>query len=1110
MKFRTKLLCVMKLTVFLILGACLHVSAGAMAQKVSIHAKNISIGEVFNKIKQQTGYLFIYNDKDIDKAMPVSIDLKNASVEEALTATFKGQPLTYEIKATTVFISARASAKPETPAPAASGDSPLPPPAVRGRVVNENGEPVAGVTVSIKGGASVAVTNEKGEFILTSVDPGATLVFTAVNMEAYETRLRGRTDLVLNMTTKTSKLDELVMIAYGTSSKRRNTGSVSSVTSEDIAKQPVANPLNALEGRMAGAYVTQSNGLPGSNVNILIRGTSTLSNGTIPLYIIDGVPFNIQNQATPATNALNSYGLSGANGNISPFSMINPADIERIDILKDADATAIYGTRAANGVVLITTKKGKAGKTKLDVNVYQGAGKVAHFIDMLNTPQYLAMRRKAFANDGITPTAANAPDLFTYDTTKYTNWQKKYAGGTASTTDAEATVSGGDMRTRFLLNAGYHRESTVFPGDMDDQRLSVRWYSEHNSLDRRFNAVVSAIYSFDQSNLISADPSGSGDLLSSTFTLPPDYTLHNSSGSLFWDPNYTNPESRLLLKYIGKTNNLVANTQLRYTIIPGLDLKTNLGFTKVGLNQNIQSPIAAQNPINTPTNNAQFATVDQQSYTVEPQLTYTKKISQGVLNVLAGGAWQRSLNTSTTIRGTNYSNPNLLASVSGAATYSPGGTNTLYKYNAFFGRVNYSWQDKYIVNGNIRRDGSSRFGPGHRFGTFGSVGGAWIMSNESFFKPASAVISFAKLRSSYGITGNDQITDYQFLATYSTGSAATAYQGSSILSPSFNVANPDLHWETNKKLEFGMDLGFLKDRILLTANYYRNRSDNQLSSITVASQTGYNSRTDNFKALLENKGFEFELTTRNIVSKNFTWRTSLNLTIPRNKLLQVDPSYFFASSYVLGHSIHQVLRYTYKGVDPTTGNPLYKNVSKDTLTFTPNYTTDRSLATEGDPTWYGGVQNEFQYKGWNFSFFVQVTKQVGEIYPSGVQTGPGLPGAPGALGNVSAWWLKAGMWQNPGDNARAPKASTLYSVYSYMGGSTYAYGDNSFVKLRNISLSYTLPTGWISPLKLTSCRLYLQAQNVLTLTKNKIAFDPETGTSMPPLRVITAGLNCSF
>ena len=1099
----------MKLTTILILSAFLHVSAKMEAQQVTIRAKNIPIKEVFSRIKQQTGYLFIYNDKDIDKAKAVNLDLKNASVTQALDEILKDQPLAYEIRSKTIFISSKPIGATISSVTAPVLNETSPPPPVRGRVVNENGEPVPGVTVTVKGGKSVGVTDEKGQFLLTNIEPNATLVFSAVNMETYETRLNGRKDLVLNMTTKMSKLDEVVMIAYGTSSKRRNTGSVSSITSEDIAKQPVANPLNALEGRVSGAYVTQSNGLPGSNVNILIRGTSTLGNGTIPLYIIDGVPFNIQTQATPITNTLNTNTLSAANGGISPFSMINPSDIERIDILKDADATAIYGTRAANGVVLITTKKGKAGKTKLDLNVYEGTGKVAHYIDMLNLPEYLALRRKAFANDGITPTAANAPDLFTYDTTKSTDWQKKYLGGTAKTTDAQATISGGDARTRFLLNAGYHRETTVYPGDLNDQRLSVRFNSEHNSLDRRFNAVISAIYSYDQSNLIGADPSGAGDLASSNYALPPDYPLYNSSGSLFWDPNFTNPDSRLFLKYIGKTNNLVANTQLRYTLLPGLDLKTSLGFTKVGLNQNIQSPITAQNPNYSPTNNAQFATSDQQSYTVEPQLTYMKKISQGVLNVLAGGTWQRSLNTSTTITANGYSNPNLLASVSGAATYALSGTYTLYKYNSFFGRVNYNWQDKYILNGNIRRDGSSRFGPDHRFGTFGSVGAAWIMSNEHFFTPLAPFVSFAKLRGSYGITGNDQFSDYQFLATYSTGSASTAYQGTSILSPT-GVANPDLHWETNKKLEFGLDLGFLKDRILLTANYYRNRSNNQLSYVNLPTQTGYNSYSANFAALLQNRGFEFELTTRNIVTSNFTWRTSLNLTIPQNKILSVDPSYFYASTFKLGHSIHQVLKYIYEGIDPATGKPLYRNATKDTLTFTPSYTTDRSLIGEGDPTWYGGISNDLQYKNWNFSFFIQVTKQLGNIYPSGVQTGPGAPGAPGTLGNVPAWWLTAGMWQNPGDKASAPKATTTSSVYSNVGSSNYPWGDNSFVKLRNISLSYTLPSNWISPIKMSNCRVYAQAQNVFTLTKNKIAFDPETGTSTPPLRVITLGINCSF
>jgi TonB-linked SusC/RagA family outer membrane protein len=1101
-----KMLLIMKLTAILLFVALLKVNAGStFAQSISLNVNQTPLEKVFTQIEKQSGYSFIYGKKLLQNATPVSVNVHNVSIETVLKAVFDKQPLSFTITDKYVIVSPKT-----TPATHANVSSPLQsdehinelPPLVTGRILNETGEPVPGVTISIKGGKVVGITNEKGEFSLSNISDNATLLFTSVNMETKEVHLYGRKELVFTMTNKLGKLDEVVTIAYGTSSKRKNTGSVSSVTAEDIAKQPVQNPLNALEGRVAGLLISQSNGLPGSNVNILIRGANSLGNGLLPLYIIDGVPFTIQDQSVPASGALNSYGISGANNQISPFSMINPNDIERIDILKDADATAIYGTRAANGVILITTKKGQAGKTRLDINMYEGFGQVGHFVDMMNLQQYLALRHKAFANDGITPTAANAPDLFNYDTTKSTDFLRKYLGGTSNTSDMQATVSGGDLRTRFSLSANYHRETTVFPGSYSDQRATVRANVDHNSLDRKFNVTLSAMYAYDQSDLPKSD------LASVVYNLPPDYPIYNNNGSLFWDANFTNPQSYFYSLYLGKSNNLIANTQLKYTVLPGLDIKTSLGFTKTSLSQNTQTPITAQNPLNSPTNNAQFATVDQQSYIVEPQLVYNKRISKGNLTVLAGTTFQRSVNSTFSLTATNYTNPNLLASIAGASSYSPGGTYTLYLYNSLFGRVTYSWQDKYIFNGNVRRDGSSRFGPNNRFGNFGSVGAAWVMSNEIFFKNISSTLSFAKLRVSYGITGNDQIQDYQYLSAYSAGSATSVYQGVSILSPN-TTGNPDIHWETNKKFEVGLDLGFFKDRVLLTVNYFRNRSDNQLSYLSLPYQTGYNAYIGNFPALLQNSGLEFDFNSKNINTKNFTWKTSFNVTIPKNKLLHIDPNYFYASSYVLGHSIHQVLKYTYKGVDPTTGKPLYRNAAKDTLTFTPSYSTDRSLYGEGDPKWYGGISNDFRYKNWNLSFFIQVTKQSGNIYPSGT---------PGVLGNVPSFWATAGMWQNPGDNASAPKATTTTSVYSSIGSSSFTWGDNSFVKLRNVSLSYTVNSKkWLNKIKMSNLRLYAQAQNLLTLAKNKFAMDPETLATVnqssvvtPPLRVITFGINCSF
>jgi len=1093
---KTKTFLVMKLTAFLLLIACLQVGATGYGQRISVSGQNLSLKKVFTEIQKQTGYSFFYSDKDLEGANKVSIDARNAELTQVLNQVFEGQPLTYTIIEKTVVIKEKNTytkiSRPNTEI------SPVID--VSGIVSNETGEPLSGASVIVKGTTQGTSTDKNGHFLLKSVDERAILVISYVGYKTKEVSVNAGRSFSIQLEQAPDPLNETIVIGYGTTTRRKSTGSVSSITAEEIAKQPVANPLNTLQGRVPGAIVYQSNGLPGSRVTIQIRGVNSLNSGQQPLYIIDGVPFNTIDQAVPATNDINSYGIFSANRGISPFSVINPNDIERIDILKDADATAIYGTKAANGVVLITTKKGKAGKTKLDVNVYRGEGKASHYVPMLNLQQYLQMRREAFANDGITPNAANAPDILEWDTTQYTDWQEKYLGGTAHTTDAQATISGGDLRTRFLFSSGYHKETTVYPGDFSDDRISVRFNADHNSLDRKFNAAVTASYSYNKSNLLSTD-------LATIYNLPPNMPIRNADGSLFWNSNFTNPESYLLQTYIGKINNLIANTVLRYTVVPGLDIKTSLSFNTIAIDQNLQQPALSKNPIgSTPTNSARFANISQQSYTIEPQVTYTKNLWSGRLMILAGSTWQSSLNSGTTINANDYSNPALLSTPVGAGTYtSIGAPYTLYKYNSFFGRMNYEWQSKYILNLNFRRDGSSRFGPDHRFGNFGSVGGAWVFSNEKFVAGSLPFLSFGKIRASYGITGNDQIQDYQYLTRFSASSGNLGYQGTSTLSPT-GINNPDLHWETNKKFELGLDLGLLKDRIQLTTNYYRNRSGNQLGYLGLAVQSGFNAYQSNFDALIQNKGWEFEISSTNVSTKEFEWKTAINLTVPSTKLLEASQQYFFFNQQALGQPLSYVMRFIYKGVDPQTGSPMYGDIGKDSLTFTPNFSRDRSVIGYTAPKFYGGISNSFSYKGFDLSLFFQFTKQDGNILPGTI---PGRLSA----GNVPEVWQNR--WREPGDVSTVPKATTGFD-FNY-GSSSAVWGDASFARLRNAVLSYTVPTAVAAKIKMSHLRVYLQGQNLITWTKNKYVSDPETVATinqssvvMPPLRVITAGINCSF
>lgn len=1084
----------MKLTFILLSAAFLQVSAKGLSQNVTLTLRNAPLEKVFREIEKQTGVGFLYTQKMLQDVPTVDINVRNMPLNEVLQHCFKGQLLEYSIRNNTIVIKRK-------PVTVSVITPPLLPVVITitGKVTDENGNPVASVSVVIPGTSLGSMTNVNGEYSIANAPEKAKLLFSYVGYQSQTIDINGRSLINVVLKLEVRQLDETVIIAYGTTTRRKSTGSVSSVTSEEIAKQPVGNPLNALQGRIAGAVVIQQNGLPGSRVNILIRGQNSLSNGTQPLYIIDGVPFNIQDQAVPAANDINSFGISAANRGISPFSVINPADIERIDVLKDADATAIYGTRASNGVVLITTKKGKAGKTKLDVNVYTGAGKVARFVEMMSLKQYLQMRREAFANDGITPTATNAPDLMVWDTTQSIDWQDKYLGGTANTLDAQATISGGDTRTRFLFNTGYHRETTVFPGDFNDARISARFNADHSSLDRKFNISLTSSYSTDKTNLLGTD------LASAVYNLPPNMPLYKTDGTIFWNANFTNPESYALAKYIGKTNNFLSNLQLRYTILPGLDLKSSFGFTKITLDQNQQNPVSSKNPLTAAlTNSARFANIDQETYIIEPQATYTRSIGKGKLSTLIGTTFQQSLNKSLSINADNYSNPSLLSTVSGAGIVTNSATYTLYKYNSVFGRVNYNLLEKYILNVNFRRDGSSKFGANHRFGNFGSLGAAWVFSNESFAKKLS-FLSFGKLRASYGLTGSDQMQDYQYITLFNASSGTSAYQGNSVLSPS-RINNPELHWETNKKLEFGLDLGFLKDKILLTANYYRNRSGNQLGSLRLGTQSGFNSYQSNFDALIQNSGTEFELNTRNISTKDFEWKTSFNLTIPTTKLLEASTQYFSYNQLLLGKPLSVVFRYEYLGVDPVTGRPQYLDQTTKLPTFTPSFNLDRQPVGYSAPKFYGGISNSLSYKNFELSFFFQFTKQDGNFVQSAT---------PGTFVNQNIYFLNR--WRNPGDVNLLPRASTTSTVYSSFGISNAIWGDASFARLRNLSVSYALPQSVLTKLHLAQCRFYIQGQNLATWTKNKYVSDPETISNtnqssvvMPPLRVITAGINVSL
>jgi TonB-linked SusC/RagA family outer membrane protein len=1081
-------------------------------------SKSIFIPDALKKISRAYGTEFFY-DKQLLQGKTTSYNLDNIKgkpVEEVLKAVLypNGFLFVYiknnyytivpkdRVGETSVNRSVSQAQQPEAPVNTTTSSSLR---KISGIIVSNTNQPVAGVSVSSQLAATGTVTDANGQFSI-SVKQRDVLTFSSVGYQAQEVNITNQSALKITLETSQKTLDEVVVIGYGTTTQRKSTGSVSSISGAEIAKQPVANPLAALPGRIAGTLVAQNNGVPGSSVQLQIRGQGSLSQGTIPLYVIDGVPFTNFNGGSPATDNLNAFGTSGASGGISPFSMINPADIERIDILKDADATSIYGSRGANGVVLITTKKGRAGKTKLDVNVNTGMTHINHFIPVLGLQDYLQLRREAFKNDGVAPNVSSAPDLLVWDTTKSTDFQKTLIGGTGHIVEAQATLSGGDERTRFLFNSSYRRESTVFPGDFSDKRFSTRLNVEHNSADRRFNASFGVSYSNDNTNILTSD-------ITSAYNLPPNLPLYDSTGKLFWATGFTNPLSNLLKTYKGVTTNLIGNAALRYTVFPGLNVKANFGYTITDLNQNTANPASSQNPANNPVSSAVFADNKAQNWIIEPTAEYITQVSKGRLTALLGGSWQHNTSNGYYLNGTNYSSEALLGTLSAAGTTTVSYNNIVeYKYAAFFGRLNYDWQGKYLLNATFRRDGSSRFGPNNRFGNFGAIGAAWVFSEENFIKDNLRFLSFGKLRGSYGTTGNDQIGNYIYLPLYSS---TTAYLGSPAIAPT-TLPNPDIKWETTKKLEAALDLGFLRDRILLSVDYYRNRSGNQITFVGMATQTGYNSITQNLPALIQNTGLEIELNTINLKSQNFTWNTSLNVTLPKNKLVSFPglETSFYSTSYIVGQPINFTRIYHYTGVDPSTGKAMYDDIDKDgSITLN-----DRTIAPIGTP-YYGGLTNDFSYKNFQLGIFFQFNHRYGVTNI--------LNTRPGALVNQNTSYLNR--WRQPGDVTNIPAATTtsgtaIYTSYNNYTSSDAVWGHASYLKLRSVNLSYTLPNNLISRLGMTNCRVYAEGQNLVTWAKNKYIYDTETtvqggpsglgtgtiGQVLPPLRTIVFGINCSF
>jgi TonB-linked SusC/RagA family outer membrane protein len=1113
----TKIMLVMRITAVLLLAACLQVSARGVSQTLTLSFKNAPLEQVLNEIQKQTGYSFFYEDGLLKNAKPVDIAVKKVTLAQALEICFNNQPFTYKIVNNAVSIRRKEMAiEAAMQLPPTTGD----PVTVSGKVTDAQGQPLVGANVKVKGSSTGTTTDNLGRFTLANLNEDAILEISFVGHDAQSFHIKGKPFLAIALVQKQSILDETVIIGYGTSSRRFTTGNIATIKSEDIEKRPVQNPLLALQGRVPGVEVTQLSGLNGGGVQVRIQGinsigslgTGTIKTGSDPLVVVDGVPY--------PTQLVDSRMEAIVQGG-SPLNYINPTDIESMDVLKDADATAIYGSRAASGAILITTKKGKVGRTAFNVNIQQGWGKVTRMADMMNTRQYLDMRYEAYRNTGVPVSTlksdASNYDITLWDTTRNTDWQEVLIGGSAQYTNINAGISGGAPNVQYLVNGTYNRRTTVFPGNFDDKIGGLHFNINASSNDQRFRLQLTGSYMFDQNHL--------GDDLTnlSVKTEPNAPPLYTDNGILNWAPDvagnssWVNPLAASVNRdFFNTTKNLVTNAVMSYLILSGLRFSCSFGYTDLRSDLYLPSRLEAERPERRATaqRRASFGNRSMGSWIMEPQFLYTGKIGQGKIEGLLGATVQKSSTNSLSIFGSGFASDLLMKSLLFATSSMPLVSSTeINRFNALFGRLNYVWANKYLINLTGRRDGSNKFGGANKFHNFWSVGAGWIFSEEKWIQQNLPFLSFGKLRASYGTTGNDQIPSFSYLSIYNINNPSILYQNNYGLNP-VGIPNPHLQWEETRKLQGGIDLGIFADRLVIGATYAINRSSNQLIGYILPDLTGFSTITKNLPATVRNTSWEFIVNGTILKSKDFCWNSSINLTIPRNKVLSFPGIEFTSYSsgtqgIIVGQPIGVAKVLNYYGINPASGRYLALDKNGNP-TYTPNSPTDNIGLVSTLSDWYGGWVNSISFKGVQLDVLLQFVRKKGPrdlfFYNGSMYPGEFFSGS----SNQSTSVLNR--WQKPGDNGLIGRYSTSeLGIRTITDSDSWYSYDASYARLKNLSLSWQLPVVWLKKMHLKNARVYFRGENLATFT-HYTGLDPETMSlsALPPLKMWTIGGQIGF
>lgn len=1094
----------------------MHVSAGTRSQTISLDVKNVRLKEVFSAIEKQTGLLVFYNTNLLEVSKPVTIAAKNMPLVDFMDAILQNQQLDFSLKNKTIIIKRKVNAENTGPRP----DLDSPPIEISGTVIGINNQPLAGATILVKGTSRAVTSDQNGAFTIAA-EPGQVIAVFYTGYQSRDYKVGNQGNITIALTLLSATLNQVVVVGYGTTDMKKLTGSVATLKPKPTGAPPLTVE-QLMIGRLPGVQITPSSGVPGSAAAITIRGLSTLSNsGNAPLVVVDGIPIYGIGQETnkidynPGSSPGFSFGgtqavanyTQGTNFEKNPLASLNPDDIASIEVLKDAYATAIYGSRGAAGVILITTKKGQVGKTQINAQVSTSINKPFALHDVLTGDEYADIYTAYY--QAVNP---NAPKVFPKGVN--TNWLDAITRSAVGLS-ANVNMSGGTDKNSYYLSAGYDKlPSYIINNDYTRYQAKV---SADQQLGDNLKIGANIAVSYAKNSGV-----GAQSLYREAVLRAPNLPVYNEDGSFFWGngTNPTGPDGDL--NPVAKaTRNQNYSTDARVLglvfgeikFFPWLTGRSEIGTDMIN-SRSYSRDLSRPHLL---TGSASETTTQNRKWVTNNTLTANSTLGvQHSINAVVGQSFESSIENTSSITGEGFFSDEIL-SISAANNRRV--LSSIEKKTAlvsFFGRLNYQFMNRYLAGVTYRVDGSSRFAKNHRYVGFPSFSFGWIPSEENFMKNIKAIDQL-KIRGSIGFTGTDGGAGYygnqgQYrLATY-----GASYGNISTISVS-QPSNPNLKWERTNTLDIGLDLSLFKSHITVTVDYYNRKTKDAILSSAVPSFLGFTLQQQNL-ADLNNRGWEVAITSANISNKNFQWTTSFNISRNKNivkKLHKVDPTSLATTIELLGgnywlpgYSASEFFMYEWAGVDAATGQPQWKDNTNKLLdqaipvVYFEEPDAHRKAMGDAMPSFFGGLGNNIVYKGFELDFFFSFatghkmfngSKAALYSYTSGSFFGDDV-------NNLSRDMLN--YWKQAGDQTNIPKlvnnsntAGSFFSKYDYTVGRNISrfLEDASFLKLRNITLAYNIRKKRLHSMRqigVNSAKVFVQADNVFVIT-NYSGIDPE-------------------